>query len=422
MKKLFGNDTSISGLKHSVTGELPDHISWLFDDPMAEVNAVKLKMLQAGQELFDLSMINPDLMPPRFLVDKLLEASVKASNHRYAVSRGIRQLREAFAHLYREKFNVNCHAETQVCITMGSKEGLLSVLSCLANSPAQGGSSPKVLLGAPSYPAHFSAAKVSGLDCDFFTISDDEDLMLAEIQAKLKTLGPTILILNFPNNPTGICVSKGFYTKLFPIVNSGEVFVINDFVYGEMGFRDKTVSSMLSVEGFKEIAVETYSLSKAYSVPGWRVGGIVGCSEVVERVSKLKSHTDYGVFLPLQFAAAAALMSGEDLVKTTTQRYERRCQLMRRGLERCGWKVREPDAGASIWVKIPEFLLGAGSLDCSKRLLQETGILVLPGVVFGPEFDGYVRMAAVLAEERIHQALFRIEEFSRQTGESSSCR
>jgi alanine-synthesizing transaminase len=373
--------------------------------PLATLNALKLKMLKAGEELFDLSMINPDLSPPRFLVDKLLEASFKGYNHRYAVSRGIRKLREGFSQKYQQKFGVSLDPETEVCVTMGTKEALHHALMCLRERYST------LVMAAPSYPAHLSIARLLGFDLKFFKLEADEKDTLEKIR-KLVADSQGVLLLNFPNNPTGVIVSGEFYAGLARILDEGnsDFFVLNDFVYGEMGFRDEKIPSLLSVPALKRVGAESYSLSKAYSVPGWRVGALLGQKELIEDLGRLKSHIDYGVFLPLQIAAAAALSSAEDLVKPISVEYHRRCALISSGLRSFGWELKEPKAGACVWARVPSQISGLGSIKAAYLLLSKTGILAMPGRLFGEEYEEWMRFAAVLPEEKIRKALRRTEE------------
>lgn len=380
---------------------------WLGEDPLGPLSECRRKRVQSGQELLDLSMINPDLAPARYMVDRLLEATMKLSNHRYAVSRGVKKLREAFAYKYKSRFGVKLDADTQISVAMGTKDALSNALLCMANT------GDVVLLGGPSYPGHLSACRIAHLRHAFFEMSRDESQMLSSIEQALgkQSARPRILLLNFPNNPTGISVSRSFYEKLLPLCRSRGVFVINDFVYGEMEFSTGPAPSLLSVPGFEDQAIETYSMSKAYCVPGWRVGAVAGSSELIRRFSRLKSHIDYGIFLPIQNAAAAALTTSEDLVSPVVEKYQHRARLLVQGLQRLGWEVSMPGAGATVWAKIPRAMSPEGSLAFALRLLNETGIMLTPGIVFGTEFDEYVRCALVVGEERIHEVLARLDHF-----------
>lgn len=373
-------------------------LSWLQADKLADLNAQKQIILNEGRELFDFSMINPDIPPARVIIDKLVEASLKPFNHRYSVSRGITRLRQAFAEKYASRFSVTLDPDKEVCVTMGTKDAIHDAIFCVA-SPGE-----RVLMGSPTYPAHISAAKLAGVEVDFFPLSADEDAMLAAIAERLDAGSHKVLVLNFPNNPTGISVSSSFYERLVQIAKAKSVLVVNDFVYGEMGYRG-ALPSLLSAPGAKDVGVEVYSMSKAYSVPGWRVAALSGNPRLVHQVTRLKAHVDYGIFMPIQAACAFALSTKDDLVKHPVAQYNNRCGVLASGLKRLGWTVEQPSAGACVWGGLPEGSGSLGSMQFAVRLLADTGVLVMPGVLFGEEFDSHVRFAAVMPEERIRAML-----------------
>jgi alanine-synthesizing transaminase len=382
-----------------------DHLSWIDNDPLRTLNAMKLKKIEAGEMLFDLSMINPDIEPPRYLIDRLVEASLKSMNHRYAVSRGIRKLREAFASKYKKCFEVAIEADSEACVVMGTKDALIHTFAAHLRP------GDRVLMGAPTYPLYLSSAKLSNLQCSFFPISSDEDAMLASIAVALGDNSIRMLVLNFPNNPTGICVTSYFYQRLSELVQNRDLLVFNDFVYGEMTYNNKPAVSLLSVNDLRPQAVECYSMSKAYSVPGWRVGALLGNRYLVQRFSRLKSHVDYGLPLPIQHAAAAGLTTDQDLVSVALSRYEARARALVAGLRRIGWDVDLPGGGVCVWAKIPDRFSEEGSLAFSERLLAETGILVTPGFLYGTAFDRLVRFALVVNQEKIIEVIDRLEKF-----------
>ncbi len=373
-------------------------LSWLQEDKLSELQKIKQDIISRGGELFDVSMINPDIAPQRVLLDKLVEASLKPQNHRYSVSRGIRRLREAFAGKYGQRFGASIAPESDICITMGTKDAVLDSLVSL------GCAGKWVLMGAPTYPAHLSAARLAGLETCFFEISVDEDLMLASIADKLRERPVCALLLNFPNNPTGVTVSREFYKALAALLRASGTFVLNDFVYGEMGFSSSPCS-LLAEESLRDQSAEVYSLSKAYSVPGWRVAALCGSQRLVRQVTRLKAHVDYGIFLPIQAASAFALSTKDDLVKPLTAQYNNRCNTLASGLRRLGWTVSAPQAGACVWGRAPSELAARGSLHLAKSILLDTGVLAMPGALFGESFNEYLRFAAVIPEERIRQAL-----------------
>ncbi len=376
-------------------------LGWLEHDRLSALQAVKQERLSRGAELFDLSMINPDIPPPRVMIDKLVEASLKPFNHRYAVSRGIRKLRESFAQKYARRFSVNLDPEHDLCVTMGTKDAILDSLICLASR------GDTVLLAEPEYPAHLSAIRLAGLAAAFFRFEADEEALAGHISARLRETGAKILLLNFPHNPTGRVVGSPFYRALGREISSRQVFVINDFVYGEMSYDHDSVS-LLSESALKGQAAEVYSLSKAYSVPGWRVAALAGESRLIRQVTRLKSHVDYGIFLPLQAAASHALGAKDDLVKPILTQYNNRCNTLATGLSRLGWSVTRPTAGACVWAQVPSHLR-IGSRALAERLVREAGVVAMPGELFGAGFDSYLRFAAVLPEERIRVALERMQ-------------
>lgn len=380
--------------------ELPEDLAWLDYDHYQELRAARIQATSKGESLIDLSMINSDIAPPRFCLDKLSEAIVKTQNHRYSVARGIRKLREAFVHKYSYRFGVKLSAESDVCVVNGTKDAIVHVLR-VVSSPGD-----KVLMAAPTYPLFKSAALLNGLTPTFFRISEDEDDMFSNLVDALRKERPRVLLLNFPNNPTGVIASRDFYERLLPVVRSLDIFVINDFVYGELGFRNQYLASLLSVEGFKECAVETYSMSKAYGVPGWRIGAVLGNSNVVKNVAALKTHTDYGAFLPLQYAAAATLSLESDLVGPVIQQYQSRCRVLVDGLNGLGFKVTRPTSGACVWAELPENMGGEDpALSFSLQCLQRHKILLTPGGIFGKEFSRYVRIAAVKESDELSSLL-----------------
>jgi alanine-synthesizing transaminase len=371
-----------------------------------KIHEAKIKHIAAGKELCDLSMINPDIAPARILIDKLVEASVKTGSHRYSVSKGIKKLRMAFAEKYSKTFSVKVNPETHICITMGTKDALVNALAVVA------GQSKNVLLPSPTYPAHLSAAEIAGLKPIFYDICRPEDQILSDIDSKIKSHGCKIIITNFPNNPTGIVVSQNFYSGLKSILQGSNVIVINDFVYGEMGFAAEAQPSLLSIFGEYEYLLETYSLSKAYSIPGWRIAAAIGNEKIIERLVRLKSHIDYGIFLPLQIAACSALQNSQ-IAADSSAKFKKRHKLLAGNLSKLKWEVLDSSAGAALWAKIPRcYLLQSGSsMNFCLELLQAKGILLTPGIVFGKEYDDFVRIALVASEEKLYEISKSIAQF-----------
>lgn len=377
------------------------------DLPASVLYEARGRRIQEGKQVIDLSMINPDIPPSTALIDWLHEFSIKQQNHRYSVSRGIRKLREAFATKYRQKFNISLNPETEVCVSSGTKDALFHVLTRLA-SPGD-----VVLVGRPTYPAYEIAAQLARLHTAYFPLLSDESQMLEGISQALEITRAKIIVLNFPNNPTGISVSKEFFIKVAELAQRWNTFVINDFVYGEMGFH-ATPSSLLSVRGEYENLLEIYSMSKAYSIPGWRVGAVLGASDVVSEVARVKSLSDYGLFIPFQMAAAVALTTSRDIVRPLISRYERRIEMVTQGLSEHGWKCAKPSGGVALWIPLPEYMQGVSSIKFALELLNSHGVMVSPGVQFGDAYDQYIRLAPVTAEEKLSEVVESFVEVSRR--------
>lgn len=381
-------------------------LKWLEIDQFATLQQAKSRAVAAGLRVLDLSMINPDIPPPRLLLDRLLEATTKPRNHRYSVARGIKRLREGFAKKYQDRFGIGLDAEEQVCVTMGSKDALINLLWCLTHA------NERVIVAKPTYPAYAAAIKLSRLEPLFFEVSRDRAEMLAQIKALITGQArPVGLLLNFPNNPTGITVDHQFYQELYKIVAAGDLFVVNDFVYGELSWGEKQPESILSVPDFADRAVEVYSMSKAYSIPGWRVAAVVGNREICGMLAKIKAHVDYGLFMPLQLAAVAGLTSQADLTAQVVEQYRCRAELLASGIERLGWQVEMPKAGCSLWARFPHVYKGMESLKFCCDLAEEKAVFLLPGELFGSEYRNYVRFALVLPEEPLREVIARLSSY-----------
>jgi alanine-synthesizing transaminase len=375
-------------------------------DHLQPLKALQHALLLDGRPVVDLSMVNPDLTPPRAVLDRLLESVTKPAHHRYAVSRGVRRLREAFSSKYAKRFGVELDPETEVCVCLGSKDATFQTLRSLIQS------GDSVVVGAPSYPAHISAVSLVGGHYVPWVYPLEPKVAVSALENLFQSCKPKALVLNLPANPTGAVVGTDWWRAIGEVCRRLDVTIVNDFVYGEMCFSGQPAASALTARESGARCVEVYSLSKAYNVPGWRVGAILGNHEVVKSVSRLKSHSDYGLFLPLQYAAAAALTASDDLVRPTAIAYERRLRILSSGLKSLGWEVVEPQAGASLWCRYPPYLTPTSgdskepaSVKVAERLLRDAGILVTPGVVFGPEFDAFVRFAAVIPEERMRDVI-----------------
>ena len=373
----------------------PTQLSWALDSLQKE----KVQMVTLGEQCIDLSMVNPDIAPPRSILDRLVEASFKPDRHRYAIARGIRRLRSAFASKYQRAFGVELDPETDVCCTTGTKEAILNLLSTIIPSGSN------VLVGVPTYPVFLAAAGLSGHKIYSFPISDDWSAMVNSIGRQVREHHIHCILLNFPNNPTGTTVPAAFYDQLGRELEGTECFVINDFVYGEMAGQS---ASLLAAPSLRNRAVETYSLSKAYSVPGWRIGAVLGTSSIVEPFTKRKQWLDYGTFLPLQDAASYALESTSDIVAPTVTEYRRRAHVAKSCL-RLGQGVTLSNEGLPfIWVQ-PAAATGAlGSVALSRSILSRAHVAVSPGLMFGSE--GWIRIALVQDEPTLVEACSRISQ------------
>jgi len=372
---------------------------------LEELRSIQHRRVIDGQAVWDLSMVNPDMAPPRIVLDRLLESVTKGTNHRYAVSRGVRRLREAFAIKYSTRFEISLNPETQVCVCLGSKDATFHALRVLAKA------GEAVVVAAPSYPAHPSAVALAGATAIPWHVSPDPVEASQNLSTMLAASGARVVLLNFPSNPAGAVVDKNWWREIGRVCAAHDAVIINDFVYGEMTFSGASATSALHARESGARCVEVYSLSKAYSVPGWRVGALVGDAEVVGAVSRLKSYADYGLFLPLQYAATVALTTTEDIVRPTTYVYERRLKVLTTGLQALGWKLKAPLAGACLWAEYPRELVAnvamgeSRSLSVAHKLLRGCGVVVTPGVVFGEDYDGFVRFAAVTTEERLREVV-----------------
>jgi alanine-synthesizing transaminase len=379
-------------------------------DSIDRLKNIQREKVYRGEQVWDLSMVNPDMQPPRLVMDRLLEFVTKGNNHRYAVSRGVRRLRDAFAAKYDRAFSQSVNPDTEVCVCLGSKDGVFNVLRYVLSA------GDKVVVSSPSYSAHLSAVELVGGHVVPWKLQGDHLQDVERLEQLLKDHAPKVLLLNIPANPTGMVVGEDWWRPVAKICAQYDVLLINDFVYGEMCFSGVSATSALMAREHGARCVEVYSLSKAYNVPGWRVGAIMGTSEIVSGVARLKSQADYGLFLPLQYAASFALSSQEDLVAETVQTYQRRLRVLTAGLEECGCEVKAPQAGACLWVRLPTDVVSVGGVSSESTefaigLLEAENLVVTPGVLFGAEYDSYVRLAAVTNEERLREAAGRMRKF-----------
>ena len=366
----------------------------------AQVQSLKLEARQRGEDIIDFGMGNPDQPTPPHIVDKLIEASKKAKNHRYSASRGITKLRHAITGWYKRNYDVDLDPETEAIVTIGSKEGLAHL------ALATIGPGDVVLTPTPTYPIHMYSFIIAGGEVRGIELRQDSDFFDDLLRVYRQTLPrPRILVINFPHNPTTAVVDLEFFKKIVAFAKEHDVIVIHDLAYADIAFDGYKAPSFLQVPGAKDVGVEFYTLSKAYNMPGWRVGFCVGNREVVGALAKLKSYLDYGIFQPIQIASTVALNGPQDCVKEVVQRYQNRRNVLVNGLNRIGWSVALPRATMFVWARIPDPFRHMGSLEFSKLLLREAKVAVSPGIGFGEGGDEFVRFALVENEHRTRQAL-----------------
>ena len=366
----------------------------------AQVQSLKLEARQRGEDIIDFGMGNPDQPTPPHIVDKLIEASKKAKNHRYSASRGITKLRHAITGWYKRNYDVELDPETEAIVTIGSKEGLAHL------ALATIGPGDVVLTPTPTYPIHMYSFIIAGGEVRGIELRQDSDFFDDLLRVYRQTLPrPRILVINFPHNPTTAVVDLEFFKKIVAFAKEHDVIVIHDLAYADIAFDGYKAPSFLQVPEAKDVGVEFYTLSKAYNMPGWRVGFCVGNREVVGALAKLKSYLDYGIFQPIQIASTVALNGPQDCVKEVVHRYQNRRNVLVNGLNRIGWPVALPRATMFVWARIPDPFRHMGSLEFSKLLLREAKVAVSPGIGFGEGGDEFVRFALVENEHRTRQAL-----------------
>ena len=363
------------------------------------VNKLKMDARRGGEDIIDLGMGNPDLPTPDHIVEKLVEAARNPKNHRYSASKGITQLRLAMCEWYKRRFNVDLDHETEVVVSIGSKEGL----SHLAYAMVEPGD--LILTPAPAYPIHPYSFILAGGDVRSIPVQKDADFFKAmEDEFKAAWPRPKILLINFPHNPTTTCTDEAFFMKVVDFAKENNIIVLHDFAYADLTFDGYQPPSFLQVPGAKDVGVEFFSLTKSYSMAGWRVGFCCGNREVVEALTTIKSYLDYGMFQPIQIASIIALRGPQECVRDIAKVYENRRNVLIQGLKNAGWDIEPPKATMFVWAQMPEQFKHMDSLEFSKYLIKEAGVAVSPGIGFGPAGEGFVRFALVENEQRIRQA------------------
>ncbi len=365
-----------------------------------EINTRKANARKAGRDVIDLGMGNPDMPTPRPVVEKLKEAVEDAKTHRYSVSRGIPHLRREVSQWYRRKYDVHLDPEEEVVVCIGSKEGISHLALAIFDK------GDMILVPNPTYPSHFYSAIIAGA-CIYDVPLLKENRFLPDFSLPIydRYPGPKAFLVSYPNNPTAQVASLDFFRELVSFARRYNLIVIHDLAYAEICFDGYQAPSFLQAEGAKDIGIEFYSLSKTYNMAGWRVGFAVGNRRIIQALAKLKSYYDYGIFAPIQVAAITALRLEKKYIEETVKTYERRRDVLVRGLNRIGWYVEKPKATMYVWAEIPERFRSMGSMNFALMLLEKADVAVSPGIGFGRYGEGFVRMALVENEQRINQAI-----------------
>ncbi len=374
------------------------------------VNQLKARKRAEGEDIIDFGMGNPDQPPPPHVIAKLIEAAQRENTHRYSLSKGIFRLRKAICDWYARRFSVQLDPETQAIVTIGSKEGLAHL------ALATLGPGDTVLVPNPAYPIHPYGCVIAGADIRHVPLVSQD--FFAELEQAILDLWPKpkMLILNFPCNPTTQCVELSFFERVIAIAREYKIWVVHDLAYVDLVFDGYEAPSILQVPGAVDLAVEFFTLSKSYNMPGWRVGFMCGNRELVAALGRIKSYLDYGMFTPIQIAAIAALEGPQECVAEIRETYRRRRDVLCEGLSHLGWKVEKPKATMFVWAPIPEAYQALGSLEFSKKLLLEAKVAVSPGIGFGQYGEGYVRFGLIENEHRTRQAIRGIRQMMRRDG------
>ena len=388
----------------------------------AEINDLKMRLRREGEDIIDFSMGNPDAPTPQPIIDKLCETAQKPKTHGYSASKGIYKLRLAMSNWYKRKYNAVLDPDTEIVATMGSKEGYVHLVQAISNP------GDVAIVPDPTYPIHSQAFILAGANVekmqlvfDEETFEVDEDKFLADVEDHLDNSIPKakFLVVNFPHNPTTATVTPQFYKRLVALAKEKRFYIISDIAYADITFDGYKTPSIMEVEGAKDVAVESYTLSKSYNMAGWRVGFVVGNKKLIGALQSIKSWLDYGMFTPIQVAATVALdeyynIPDDEIIP----RYEKRRDVMLEAFENAGWKMGKPNASMFIWGKIPEVARDMGSLEFAKQLLLKAGVAVSPGIGFGKYGDEYVRIALIENENRIRQAARNIKKFLKELEEA----
>ncbi len=364
-----------------------------------------------GEDIIDLSMGNPDGPTPKHIVDKLIETAQRPDTHGYSVSKGIPRLRRAITNWYERRYGIDLDPESEAIVTIGSKEGLAHLMLATLDR------GDTVLVPNPSYPIHIYGAIIAGADIRSVRMTPGVDFF-AELERAIRESlpKPKMMVLGFPSNPTAQCVDLPFFERVVALAKQHEIFVVHDLAYADIVFDDYQAPSIMQVPGARDVAVEFFTMSKSYNMAGWRIGFMVGNAELVTALARIKSYHDYGTFTPLQVAAIAALEGPQACVEEIRIKYQKRRDVLYKGLMEAGWNVECPKASMYIWAEIPEFYKTLGSLEFAKKILDDAKVAVSPGVGFGDYGDSHVRMALIENEARIRQAVRGIKDMFRKDG------
>jgi len=382
----------------------------------AEVNDLKMAERRAGADVIDFSMGNPDGDTPEHIREKLVESAQKTKTHGYSTSKGIPKLLMAISDWYKRRYDCDLDPLTECVATMGSKEGYAHLTYAVTNP------GDVAVVPDPTYPIHEYSFILAGGNVVKFGIEFDEDYKLDEDKFfqdldrvfKESSPKPKYVLVNFPHNPTTVTVTQEFYVRLVALAKEKRFYIISDIAYGDITFGGYVTPSIMSVPGAKDVAVESFTLSKSYNMAGWRVGFFVGNEKLIGALQKIKSWLDYGMFTPIQVAATVALNGDQQCVRDITDKYDHRQDILLEAFDRAGWHIRKNQASMFVWAEIPECARHLGSLEFSKRLLTEAGVAVAPGIGFGAYGENYVRIALIENDNRIRQAARNIKDFLKQ--------
>lgn len=372
---------------------------------------LKMAARRRGEDIIDLSMGNPDGPTPQHIVDKLVEAAQRQDTHGYSVSKGIPRLRKAICDWYKRRYDVEFDPESEAIVTIGSKEGLAHLMLATLER------GDTVLVPNPSYPIHIYGAIIAGADIRSVRMTPGVDFF-EETERAIRELipKPKMLVLGFPSNPTAMCVDLEFFERIIALAKKHDILVVHDLAYADITFEDYKAPSIMQVPGARDVAVEFFTMSKSYNMAGWRIGFMVGNKELVHALARMKSYHDYGTFAPIQIASIVALDGPQDCVEEVRLKYQKRRDVVVKGLHDIGWMVENPKASMYVWAKIPEFYAKLGSLEFAKKLLQDAKIAVSPGIGFGDYGDDHVRIALIENEHRLRQAVRGVREMFKKDG------